>query len=219
MENKSKKRSRNGCLTCRRRKKKCDELLYPQCRNCHTNELQCTWPDHIVKAQKLRETKVPKRERDETPGIPETSNTILSPERILTTIDPATLTLSQSAYPEPESLRRQSDSHLMGIEKQHHRQSHKDHLSGVSKSGVQHISQPLHSKTPQQEYHISKPQIALQGKNDKKTNYFLQRIAMQQDCVEEDEKEDEQVYGRMDRDLIRNIIAHQMDLGESLKRG
>lgn len=219
MERKSKKRSRNGCLTCRRRKKKCDELLYPQCRNCHTNELQCTWPEHIVKAKRLRETKASETEKYHRSEDSETFRPVSSPQKIFTTIDPATLTLSQSAYPEPDSLRRQSDSQLMSYEKFQPERSHTEHFSRISKSGAPHISQPLHSKTPQQEYHISKPQIVLQGKNDKKSNYFLQRIAMQQDCVEEDEKEDEQVYGKMDRDLIRNFIAHQMDLGETFKRG
>ena len=40
----TKKRSRTGCFTCRRRKKKCDELLYPVCQNCHRKGLECAWP-------------------------------------------------------------------------------------------------------------------------------------------------------------------------------
>ncbi|CAK7220921.1 hypothetical protein SEUCBS140593_004398 [Sporothrix eucalyptigena] len=36
-------RSRNGCLTCRQRKKKCDETR-PQCVGCARNKLSCVWP-------------------------------------------------------------------------------------------------------------------------------------------------------------------------------
>ncbi|PSK41602.1 hypothetical protein C7M61_001288 [Candidozyma pseudohaemuli] len=76
----------------------------------------------------------------------------------------------------------------------------------------------VHSGTPQHEYRISKPKIEAERKNEKKSNYFLQRIAMQQDCVEEEDKEEEEVYGNVDKDLIRNFIAHQMDLGDTFKR-
>lgn len=37
-------RSRNGCLCCRRRRKKCDEQK-PRCIACQRNKLSCTWPD------------------------------------------------------------------------------------------------------------------------------------------------------------------------------
>lgn len=35
--------SRNGCLTCRMRKKKCDEIR-PLCTNCAGKGLECKWP-------------------------------------------------------------------------------------------------------------------------------------------------------------------------------
>lgn len=35
-------RSKTGCLTCRRRKKKCDEV-HPICQGCQRNQLECTW--------------------------------------------------------------------------------------------------------------------------------------------------------------------------------
>lgn len=43
LANVPKKRVRTGCLSCRRRKKKCDETK-PKCRNCHRNHLRCLWP-------------------------------------------------------------------------------------------------------------------------------------------------------------------------------
>ncbi|KAK1593718.1 fungal-specific transcription factor domain-containing protein [Colletotrichum navitas] len=36
-------RVRTGCLTCRGRKKKCDETK-PRCRGCERNKLECQWP-------------------------------------------------------------------------------------------------------------------------------------------------------------------------------
>jgi hypothetical protein len=39
-------RTRTGCLTCRQRKKKCDEAK-PQCKACQRNKLDCFWPPHI----------------------------------------------------------------------------------------------------------------------------------------------------------------------------
>lgn len=36
-------RVRTGCLTCRRRKKKCDEAK-PVCRGCERNGFECKWP-------------------------------------------------------------------------------------------------------------------------------------------------------------------------------
>lgn len=36
-------RVKTGCLTCRRRKKKCDEVR-PKCKGCSRNKLECSWP-------------------------------------------------------------------------------------------------------------------------------------------------------------------------------
>jgi hypothetical protein len=40
-------RVRTGCLRCRVRKKKCDEIK-PVCRACERNKFQCEWPSKIV---------------------------------------------------------------------------------------------------------------------------------------------------------------------------
>lgn len=40
-----KRRTKSGCLTCRKRKKKCDEdLVDGKCQACTRNFLQCCWP-------------------------------------------------------------------------------------------------------------------------------------------------------------------------------
>lgn len=37
-------RTKTGCVTCRRRKKKCDET-HPNCNGCMRNGLDCSWPE------------------------------------------------------------------------------------------------------------------------------------------------------------------------------
>jgi hypothetical protein len=41
-----KSRTRSGCLTCRARKKKCDEV-HPRCAGCRRNQLVCEWPNEV----------------------------------------------------------------------------------------------------------------------------------------------------------------------------
>ncbi|KAJ5698461.1 fungal-specific transcription factor domain-containing protein [Penicillium macrosclerotiorum] len=50
-------RTRTGCLTCRQRKKKCDETK-PQCQACTRNDLNCSWPPHIVRIFGLDDQKI-----------------------------------------------------------------------------------------------------------------------------------------------------------------
>ncbi|RLV89935.1 hypothetical protein JA1_004903 [Spathaspora sp. JA1] len=42
----SKFRSKDGCLNCRKRRKKCDETM-PICYACEYRNLQCAWPKHV----------------------------------------------------------------------------------------------------------------------------------------------------------------------------
>ncbi|KIW81500.1 hypothetical protein Z517_04525 [Fonsecaea pedrosoi CBS 271.37] len=53
-------RTKTGCLTCRRRKKKCDELK-PTCTGCARNFIECQWP-HPVDPN--RDSGSQKRKRD-----------------------------------------------------------------------------------------------------------------------------------------------------------
>lgn len=46
-------RSKTGCLSCRRRKKKCDELR-PVCTGCTNNFLTCEWPPSNPQPQRRR---------------------------------------------------------------------------------------------------------------------------------------------------------------------
>ncbi|KAI8691267.1 hypothetical protein NCS56_00118700 [Fusarium sp. Ph1] len=56
------KRSRNGCLTCRSRRKKCNEER-PRCIGCRRNYLECNWP-----VEQDHRTSSPPSPRQQDPG-------------------------------------------------------------------------------------------------------------------------------------------------------
>lgn len=77
-----KKRTKTGCLTCRKRKKKCDEeTIDGKCQACTRNFLPCCWP---------------------TPNIVEMSSAPQNTEIVKTPISSPT-TSPMSAYPSPRS--------------------------------------------------------------------------------------------------------------------
>lgn len=47
------RRSKEGCQTCRRRKKKCDEVR-PTCGGCTRNNIPCQWPVETSQTQRRR---------------------------------------------------------------------------------------------------------------------------------------------------------------------
>lgn len=49
----TKRRAKSGCLTCRRRKKKCDEeKVGGKCQACIRNFLDCCWADELTETSK-----------------------------------------------------------------------------------------------------------------------------------------------------------------------
>ncbi|KAJ5649612.1 uncharacterized protein N7484_003335 [Penicillium longicatenatum] len=68
---KSRPRCRTGCLTCRRRKKKCDETR-PSCAGCQRNNIECEWessasllvPRRRFRHSRLSEKSLPKEARE-----------------------------------------------------------------------------------------------------------------------------------------------------------
>lgn len=55
-----KKRTRTGCMTCRRRKKKCDEEKTDgKCQACIRNFMDCCWPGHEETEIKMEPKEVP----------------------------------------------------------------------------------------------------------------------------------------------------------------
>ncbi|KAK2608580.1 hypothetical protein QQS21_002927 [Conoideocrella luteorostrata] len=77
-------RSRTGCFTCRRRKKKCNEEK-PVCSGCKRNKLKCTWPADLPQSNN----------RDKAPST-------------------ASKTTSSSAAAVPAGSFKQDDAHSPG---------------------------------------------------------------------------------------------------------
>lgn len=96
-------RSRQGCFSCRRRKKKCDEVK-PICTACSRNSLRCTWP-----ACSLQETSVqPKSMRQQTRGQsqygPSFDTWVLAPANAHFNMSTVTIPAAPSGFALPESV-------------------------------------------------------------------------------------------------------------------
>lgn len=226
MANPKKKRSRDGCLTCRRRKKKCDESLSPQCHNCEANGLQCTWPGHVLEARKKRakegklyNSKVDPKSFDSSsyPGLQthHHHNTLGHSTSDSLASLPHPIAENHSLSSNVALRRRVSDTDGISWKTSSLSLLH----PAVDRRGSS-ISQPMPSIAPTPAPHRENYRVEKPKGTQRRENYFLQRIAMQQDCVvEEDAKEDKpDHHSQVNRDLIRSYIANQMDLGEALKK-
>ncbi|KAK1145026.1 hypothetical protein N8T08_004741 [Aspergillus melleus] len=60
-------RSKTGCGSCRRRKKKCDET-HPVCNGCQRNNLTCTWPEQFPDSSPAPQTRRPRRRQNLADG-------------------------------------------------------------------------------------------------------------------------------------------------------
>lgn len=157
-----KTRCKTGCLTCRRRRKKCDESSFPLCKNCVHNLLKCIWPENVLKSkkEKIRALNSP----------PETQNEV--EELSKTDPSPSLLELGSSEQPFQQSslelLLRQVSSNII-------------------------------------------PKTQTERKEEKRENFILHRIAMQQDCVD-DEVTLEVPPIRDTKKDIRSRIWNQLDV-------
>ncbi|KAL2825544.1 hypothetical protein BJY01DRAFT_154799 [Aspergillus pseudoustus] len=61
------KKSRAGCLTCKKRRVKCDET-HPTCRRCIRTGWSCTWPDVPSQAEDPSQTLQPATPRQDAPS-------------------------------------------------------------------------------------------------------------------------------------------------------
>lgn len=158
-------RCRTGCLTCRRRRKKCDESSYPRCKNCLSNKLLCTWPEVVIEA-KNKKLSSDKDSLDDELLTPSTLGSNSSP--IETWFVP---TSEEASSQEPGPFLRQTNV---------------PEISHSSES----IASLNTSRTP---------------------NYFLQRIAMQQECVDDDAPVELVPISPIKED-IRSRIWNQLDV-------
>ena len=165
-------RSKTGCLTCRKRKKKCDENK-PNCNNCiHLNK-ECVWPNKdnnniFITTTTKRITKPMDKDSIIKTNNRETT-TLLKPienktqDHILKH-DPAILLKAlypQQFVPSP---------------------TNQEEYGATSKNMVLLDSSIINSNSNSNLNSNSNSNSPIM----KKSNYYLERIAMQQDCVEED---------------------------------
>ncbi|CUM53197.1 unnamed protein product [Debaryomyces fabryi] len=215
-------RSRTGCFTCRKRKKKCDELLYPVCQNCQEKNLACQWPlkkhefhknmeevkyiGYDDKASKTRETNSrqlkrnsaqlhnsysedetqPKKRNEGHKGPKETSfmqirpfneaEDLLSIDNIENDISSAQNTMYGNKLPQ-DVLVHPSDSTP---------DTYDNGASDIENHGkYAPIRHPTDSNAIKMLVPSKLDSIQLQKKRH---NYFLERIAMQQDCVDSEDE-------------------------------
>lgn len=217
-----KTRSRTGCFTCRKRKKKCDELLYPVCQNCQEKNLACQWPlkkhefhkkmeevkyigyeDKIHNAREsntrhlkrnssehhnMYEDEIQQKKRNEgQKGHRETSFMPIKPlseagdflaiNGIENDISSTQATVYDNQFPHEVPIHR-SDSTP---------DTYDNGPSDLENHGDQYarIRHTIDSKSLKPPGNSKLDSIQLQKKRH---NYFLERIAMQQDCVDSEEE-------------------------------
>lgn len=82
-ESQIKRRTKTGCLTCRKRKKKCDEdKVSGKCQACTRNFLDCCWPDTnaIKPKNKKPQPQLQETEQSSSP-IREVTSPIIRPKK------------------------------------------------------------------------------------------------------------------------------------------
>ncbi|CDK27624.1 unnamed protein product [Kuraishia capsulata CBS 1993] len=85
-------RTKTGCLCCRKRKKKCDELR-PKCSGCRRNYLECVYPDQP--SPDYCPLTPPLSASEDEPRSPLSDNEVLTPKVMTIEADPTGLTTSQ----------------------------------------------------------------------------------------------------------------------------
>ena len=98
-------RSRLGCLSCRRRKKKCDEVK-PTCTACLRNDLRCVWQDlnpstrNLAAGSTLQQQRAP----NATALVPASNAWALAPSSAHRNLPIATIPASPSPFVIPGSV-------------------------------------------------------------------------------------------------------------------
>lgn len=80
-ESQIKRRTKTGCLTCRKRKKKCDEdKVNGKCQACTRNFLDCCWPDpNAIKPKNKKQAQEPKPKSKPTEPLSPSMKEVTSP--------------------------------------------------------------------------------------------------------------------------------------------
>lgn len=207
-------RSKTGCLTCRRRKKKCDETK-PQCKACVRLKLECEWPtltpssfnktatnsikqlpsskkhktlentrtkkeyiSNTVDQSKSTNTASPDQYTDESTLIANIHMSIIQDNAMqLLSMKPNTTPMVSSTFgPVDPAIISASDirDKLVDPDTPHY----------SSDEGNIFKSNYHHHHHHQQGTLISTSNSINHSSNHHKSNYYLKKIAMQEDCVE-----------------------------------
>lgn len=206
-------RSKTGCLTCRRRKKKCDETK-PQCKACVRLKLECEWPtltpssfnktatnsikqlpsskkhktlentrtkkeyiSNTVDQSKSTNTASPDQYTDESTLIANIHMSIIQDNAMqLLSMKPNTTPMVSSTFgPVDPAIISASDirDKLVDPDTPHYSSDE----GNIFKSNYHHHHH-------QQGTLISTSNSINHSSNHHKSNYYLKKIAMQEDCVE-----------------------------------
>ncbi|GMG22281.1 unnamed protein product [Ambrosiozyma monospora] len=106
-----KKRTKTGCFSCRKRKKKCDERS-PVCSGCARNFLQCVWPDHDTETLPVEFSLKSTTKVSHSPAIPSStfSNSNSDPQMQSTLTAPTTTGFSGNGMDSRSSLLNQTQT-------------------------------------------------------------------------------------------------------------
>lgn len=162
-----KTRCKTGCLTCRKRRKKCDESSYPLCKNCQTNSLRCTWPQSVIESKREKFSSLTQIEAKSHPSL---------------------------EVPEKESI-----------------PSPASEVSTPLNPNFGALRHEIDIKTPSEPASGTRPLS-----NSRSGSYFLQKIAMQEDCVDDDAPLQHTPKPDV-KSSIRSRIWNQLDVIDDLE--
>ncbi|EMG45583.1 hypothetical protein G210_4235 [Candida maltosa Xu316] len=195
------KRSKSGCLTCRRRKKKCDESK-PVCKDCSRLHRECVWPsdkdqNHEISSSIAIDTKETRKNKSNKISKP--NSTLLTRSRTSkksnkentvanviaienTTLEPEfiedTTKVELEEFHEPDTNLYSSDESNNYTSTQLSRNSS---ATTTTNNTINTTTTTATSTTT-----TTTANSVTGTTSNKKPSYYLTRIAMQQDCVEDE---------------------------------
>ncbi|KAK6456782.1 uncharacterized protein RJT20DRAFT_134090 [Scheffersomyces xylosifermentans] len=201
-------RSRTGCLTCRKRKKKCDETSYPICQNCQSKSLECSWPQtkHELH-KKLEEVKyIDEDGRDHRNSLNPVEPTMVDEKPIdledlnnsfqldlVSNHIPIGSTLIPTRSP---IIPSKANANLMVTSPNTTSKFSRDMSKIRRPESADNLAR--HMKRSHKPAEMKKTSKSFSGAV-RPHGYFLEKIAMQQDCVEGDEINKQSMSSRISK--------------------
>lgn len=170
-DRRSRSRSSMGCLTCRRKRKKCDEKLYPTCLRCQEKHLVCEWPLKVQQIQQqLGQVRyIGNDDEDEA-------------QATLHKAPHKTKPLHKKLVHKPKDPEEFDISQMVDLDYRSYELS-----QGVGQElglGGQDLLPGARAELPDLALELTPDHLAPDTEKSKKQS-FLERIALQQDCVDD----------------------------------